>query len=178
MGRCFVVSMVLLAVAPAHAGPGVGVMADVGVPDGATASLAVRPLRMITVHGGISHNYVSRGFRGGIVLAPLNTWIRPTLSADYGKFAEGDANPLARMISGDETYHSDSLERVGYAYANGHLGLEMGRRFTFYLRAGITRVDGAIRNVATDSDSIEFTQDPRATITTLSARLGFAFYLK
>jgi hypothetical protein len=177
MGRCIFLMMVLAA-APAAAGPGVGVMADVGVPDGATASLAVRPIRAITVHGGISHNYVSRGFRGGVVLAPLDTWIRPTLSADYGRYAEGDAIPLARMISGDETYHSDTLERVGYAYANGHIGLAMGRKFTFYLSAGITRVDGAIRNINPDSDSVALVQDPRATITTLSARLGFAFYIK
>jgi opacity protein-like surface antigen len=170
--------MMMLAAAPAAAGPGVGVMADVGVPDGATASLAIRPIQAITVHGGVSHNYVSQGFRGGVALAPFDTWIRPTLSADYGRYAEGDANPLARMISGDESYHSTTLERVGYSFANAHVGFEMGRRFTFYLRAGVTRVDGAIRNLAADSDSITFTQDPRATMTTVSARLGFTFYIK
>jgi ABC-type transport system substrate-binding protein len=170
--------MMMLAALPAAAGPGVGVMADVGVPDGATASLALRPIKAITVHGGVSHNYVSRGFRGGVALAPINTWIRPTLSADYGRYAEGDANPLARMISGDATYHSATLERVGYSYTNAHIGFEMGRTFTFYLRAGVTRVDGAIRNLGEDSDSITFTQDPRATVTTLSARLGFTYYIK
>ena len=176
--RWFVVVLVVAAASPASAGPGLGVMADVGVPDGATASLAVRPIRAITVHGGIGHNYVSRGLRAGVTLAPFRSIVRPTLSLDYGRYAEGDANPLARRVSGDASYHSMTLERVGYSYANAHVGLELGHRFTFYVRAGASRIEGSIHDLAADSESITFLQDPRATVWSVSARVGVAFYLQ
>ena len=176
--RRFVVLLVLAAATPASAGPSLGVMADVGVPDGAAASLAVRPIRAITLHGGVGHNYVSRGLRAGVTLAPFQSIVRPTLSVDYGRYAEGDANPLVRMVSGDASYHSMTLERVGYSYANAHVGLEVGHRFTFYLRAGASRIESSIHDLAADSESITFLEDPRATVWTVSARIGLAFYLQ
>lgn len=163
----------------AIAGPGIGVMADVGVPDGATASLAVRPVRSITVHAGVGHNYVSRGVRAGVTVAPFaSSVIRPTLSVDYGRYAEGDANPIVRMVSGDASYYNATLERLGYDFANAHVGFEIGHRFMFYVRAGASRMTGAVHGLAADSESITFTQEPRATLWTVSARLGFALYLK
>jgi hypothetical protein len=174
--RAFIVLLLFTSTAStASAGPGIGVMADVGVPDGATAALAIRPIRAITLHGGVGHNYVSRGMRAGVTLAPFDTVLRPTLSADYGRYEEGDANPLARMISGDASYHSMTLERIGYSYANAHVGFEVGRTVTFYLRAGASRIESSLRNLG--SDSVTFTQDPRATVWTVSARLGLALYL-
>jgi opacity protein-like surface antigen len=176
--RRLVLLFVLAVASSASAAPGFGVMADVGVPDGATASLAVKPIRALTLHGGVGHNYVSRGLRAGVTLAPFRSIVRPTLSVDYGRYAEGDANPLVRMVSGDASYHSPTLERVGYSYANAHVGLELGHHFTFYLRAGASRIESSIHDLAADSESITFVQDPRATVWTVSARIGLAFYLQ
>src|SRR6185436_7926376 len=40
-----------------------GVMADAGAPDGATASLVLRPIRMVRLHVGGSYNMISPGVR-------------------------------------------------------------------------------------------------------------------
>lgn len=162
--------------ATAAAEPRFGVTADVGVPDGANAALVVRPISMLRVHGGVGHNYVSRGVRAGITLVPLKSVVTPTLSVDYGRYFEGDANPLARMITGDESFESSLLEKVGYDYANAHVGLELGRkRFTFYIHAGASRITSNVRGL--ELESVTFSQDPRMTMWTVSARLGFVLYL-
>jgi len=161
--------------------PVFGVMADVGAPDGANVSLVVRPISRVRIYGGVGHNYVSRGVRGGIAISPLRTWITPTLSADYGRYFEGDANPLARMISGDPTFSSPALDHVGYDYATARVGLELGRRrFTFFLHAGATRITSTVHNLSTSANAtmVTFSNDPTLKLTTLSARLGFILYLK
>ncbi|MEZ4361859.1 MAG: hypothetical protein R3B48_16840 [Kofleriaceae bacterium] len=163
-----------------------GVAADVGVPDGGTASLTISPMRLLRLEGGLSHNLVSRGWRAGLALVPLRTWATPVLSLDYGRYAEGDANELARRASGDPLLSSSVLERVGYDYANAHVGLELGRRWcTFYLQAGASRVttvvhglNAELREVSTDpSTQVTFTTDPRVTVWAVSARAGLRFYL-
>lgn len=163
-----------------------GMMLDVGVPDGATASLVVRPIRPLRVDAGISYNGVSTGVRGGLTLVPFASWFTPTLSVDAGHYTDGDANPLARMITGNPMFSSPALDQVGYNYADAQAGLELGRkRFTFYLRAGITRVTGDVHNLGAafsgdmptmTKGTVTFGTDPALTITALSARLGFVLY--
>ena len=163
--------------ASAVAEPSFGVTADVGVPDGANAALVYRPIRALRVHAGVGHNYVSRGVRGGITLVPLASVVTPTLSVDYGRYFTGDANPLARMITGDDTFQSSALEEVGYDYANAHVGLEVGRtRATFYVHAGASRITGDVRGL--ESESVTFSQDPKLTMRTVSARVGLIIYVK
>jgi len=165
--------------------PRFGAMADVGLPDGATVSIVYRPIRAIRLHGGLSHNLISLGQRAGITWVPLSWWVSPTLSVEYGHYADGNANPLVRMVSGDTTFSSAVLDRVGYDYANAHLGLEFGRKwFTFYLHAGVSRVTGTVHNLsaATMSESsgttsISFSKDPSVQLVSVSARLGFIVYL-
>jgi hypothetical protein len=153
-----------------------GVMADAGVPDGAMASLVYRPVSQIRLHGGVGHNGVSKGARVGVTLTPFRTWFSPTLSADYGRYAEGDANPLVRMVTGDEGFSSGLLERVGYDFANAHLGFAFGRkRFSFYLQAGMSRTSGTLH--PEQMSSVTFTEDPHVTIWSVSARLGFVLYI-
>jgi hypothetical protein len=178
VGMAGVFLALALAAPSAVADPRFGVMADVGVPDGANAAVVVRPIRAIRLHGGVSHNYVSSGVRGGITLAPFGSAIQPILAADYGRFFKGDANPLARMISGDPTFQNDALSEVGYDYVNLHGGLEFGRKwFTFYLHAGMSRVTSDLKGLSSQSASVTFSQDPRLNMWTPSARLGFVFYL-
>src|SRR5215212_6807365 len=84
--------------------PWIGAMADVGLPDGATASIVVRPIRSLRAHAGVSHNMISLGERVGLTWVPLSWWASPTLSIEYGHYAEGNANPLARAVMGDATF--------------------------------------------------------------------------
>ena len=155
----------------------VGVMADVGVPDGATGSIVVRPINAVRLSAGACYNGVSTGGRVGVTLAPVRAWISPTLSLDYGRYPEGNANPLARRISGDQTFESQLLERVGYDYANAHVGFVLGRkRASFYLQGGMSRTSGTLHPGDTMS-SVTFTEDPRLVVWSVSARLGFVVYI-
>jgi hypothetical protein len=165
--------------------PRIGVMADLGVPDGASISVVYRPIRMIRAYAGFSHNAISLGERGGISLVPLSWWASPTLSVEYGHYAEGNANPLVRMATGDDSFSSAILERIGYDYANARVGLELGRKwFTFYVHAGYSRIIGSVHNLsaATMSESagtttVSFSRDPDIRLWTASASLGFVVYL-
>ncbi|MGE0550526.1 MAG: hypothetical protein AB7O24_29980 [Kofleriaceae bacterium] len=177
----------MVVAAPGDAAPKrFGVMADVGVPDGATVSVVARPLRPLRLHLGVSHNGISPGVRAGATYVPFSSWVTPSLTIDYGHYTEGDANPLARMISGDEAFSSPVLERVGYDYANAHVGIELGRTWmTFYIHAGMSRVMADVHELeaaaAADSDAqttISFPKDPHLQITTVSARLGWIVYFK
>jgi hypothetical protein len=163
--------------------PRVGLMTDVGVPDGATLSLVYRPVAPLRVSLGASHNLVGPGVRAGLTFAPVPWWISPTLSVSAGHFAERDANAVARMVTGDASFSSPSLERFGYDYAEAHLGLAFGRRHaTFYVDGGVSRVVGNVRNLAEVASgdamsSVSYTEDPAMRVTTVSARIGLVVYL-
>jgi len=160
-------------------------MADIGVPDGATVSIVVRPIPSLRAHAGFSHNLISLGERAGLTWAPLPWWASPTLSLEYGHYADGNANPLARAATGDAMFSSAVLDRVGYDYASAHLGIELGRQwFTFYVHAGVSRITTTIHNLSAETmsesagtTSITFSKDPSVQLTTVSARLGFIVYL-
>jgi hypothetical protein len=89
------------------------------------------------------------------------------------------------MATGDNTFSSAVLERVGYNYGNARLGLELGRKwFTFYLHAGVSRVTGTVHNLdsevmseATGTTSVSFSNDPKLRLWTASARVGFIVFL-
>lgn len=165
--------------------PRIGAGLDIGLPDGATASIVVRPVRSIRAHAGVSHNAISLGERVGLTWVPLSWWVSPTLSLEYGHYADGNANPLVRMVSGDQSFSSAVLDRVGYDYANAHAGLEIGRRwFTFYIHAGYSRVTGTVHNLSAETmsessgtTSVTFSKDPSVRLWSVSARLGFIVYL-
>jgi hypothetical protein len=163
----------------------VGVMTDVGVPDGGTASLVVRPMRALRVEGGIAHDLVGPGVRGSITWIPFGTWATPVLSVGYGRFFEHDANGIVQKISGDPTLSSPLLDKVGYDFANARIGLELGKKyFTFFIHAGVSRVTGTVHNLdqvtageTADSMVSVTTTDPKITLWGVSAKLGFIFYV-
>ena len=165
--------------------PRIGAMADLGFPDGATVSLVYRPIRAIRAHAGISHNAISLGERFGVTIAPFSWWATPTLSVEYGHYADGNANPLVRMATGDATLDSKVLDRVGYRYANARVGLELGRKwFTFYLHAGVSRITGTVHNISSETmtgnegtTTVTFSKDPSVKLWGPSARIGFVVYL-
>ena len=169
----------VLASATAHAD--VGVMADVGAPDGANASLVYRPISAVRLHAGMGHNMISTGGRIGVTLIPLKTWFTPTLSFDVGRYADGDANKVVQQVSGDPMFSSSFLDKVGYSYANAHLGIELGRKtVTFYLNVGASRVDaelsGATAMAATDEDVTITIGESHVVLWSVSARTGLIFY--
>jgi hypothetical protein len=168
--------------------PCLGVMADAGLPDGAGASLVLRPRRWIRAHGGASYNMISAGFKGGATLLPFGAGPSATLEA--GHYFDGDANGLARKFAG-QNLQRPLLEKVGYNFANAHLGLDFGdRRVTFYIHAGMSYVQAKVRNVdgggvsggdtsrtGSSATDIAFKQEPVVRAWFPSAKLGVVVYL-
>jgi len=163
--------------------PVVGVMTDVGVPDGATASVVVRPVRALRVELGVGHDGAGPGVRAGLTWIPLSSWITPVISIGAGRFPERNANPVVRMVTGDQTFESPVLDKFGYDFAVARVGVEMGRRpVTFFIHAGATAVDGTLHNVFTQSDNsmsqvTVSSSDPHVRVIGVSVDLGFVIYL-
>jgi hypothetical protein len=164
-----------------------GVMMDAGVPDGANASLVFRPLSWLRAHGGGGTNMVSKGVRIGATLLPFGAGPSATLEA--GHYFEGDANGLAQRFAGS-AFSSPLLERVGYDYANAHLGLDFGsRRAVFYIHGGMSYIRATIHNfdsvVASEasanggngSTEVSVKADPIVKAWVPSAKLGLIVYL-
>ena len=167
--------------------PAVGVMADVGLPDGAGASLVVRPARWLRLTGGGTYNMISSGLRAGASLLPFG-W-GPSLSVEGGHYFDGDANGVMRRFAGASYQSNAVLERVGYDYANAHLGLDLGlRRVTFFIHAGFSYIRAEVHNVdsaiqsgmssdSSSSTTLTVNKDPIIRAITPSAKLGLIVYL-
>ena len=161
--------------------PILGLMADVGVPDGLIGSLAVRPRKWVRLCAGGGSNSISRGWRTGITLLPFGEG--PSASLEYGRYQDGNANALAKKLLGGGFDGSPVLERVGYEYMNAHLGLDFGfRRIVFFVHGGITMLRGQIHNLnaaisGTGSTQVVVPQDPNAKAVGPSVKLGLIVYI-
>ena len=166
--------------------PVVGVMADVGLPDGAGASLVVRPAKWLRLTGGGTYNMISSGLRAGASLLPFG-W-GPSLSVEGGHYFDGDANGVMRRFVGSGYQSNAVLERVGYDYANAHLGLDLGfRRATFFIHAGFSYIRSTVHNIdsaiqsetssGSSTTTLSFNKDPIIRAITPSAKLGLIVYL-
>jgi hypothetical protein len=160
--------------------PRLGLTLDAGVPDGASLGVVYRPEPRLRFHAGASHNSISAGARAGITLAPVPAWISPTLSLDIGRFAEGDANPFVRRISGDDDRSSPLIESLGYRYVNAHVGLQWGRERTlFYVHGGASYVTGTLGGLEDEASDamVTFSDDPSFAVWTPSLRIGLVVFL-
>ncbi|WP_426752806.1 hypothetical protein [Myxococcus sp. Y35] len=165
--------------------PWLGLMLDVGVPEGAGASLAFRPLRMLRLHGGLVHNGIALGARAGVSFIPWQGFVRPTLTAEAGRLPEQNARATVERFVGALGPAGLLLERVGYDFANAHLGLEVGspRRFSFFLRGGLSYVRADVHGVQPWSEArnadvtVERITTPRVSGTLPTIKLGFLLYL-
>jgi hypothetical protein len=175
--------------APATSLPWLGLMVDAGIPDGAVGSLVLRPWKWLRTSVGGSYNMVSKGVRGGLSLLPFGRG--PSLTVEAGRYFEGDANAAARKVAGPSFQDISILEKVGYDYANAHLGLDFGyKRVTFFIHGGMSYLRGTIHNAdslfqtqasidGTDSNglSVKVKGDPTVKVIGPSAKIGLIVYL-
>ena len=169
--------------------PVIGLMVDAGLPDGMNGSLIFRPTNWLRTHAGGSYNMISSGVRAGVALIPFGSG--PSLTLEAGHYFDGDANGLAKKFAGASFKDSALLERIGYDYANAHLGIEFGsQRVTFYIhggtsfvRASVHNIDAAIQDKANSNGlggsdtTVSVKQDPVIKAWTPSAKLGLIVYL-
>ncbi len=165
--------------------PLLGAMLGAGLPDGATASLVVRPVAWAHVEVGGGYNLISKGVRAGVSVIPFG--VGPSATLEAGRFFDGDANGLVRQFAGASFGESAVLQRVGYDFANAHLGLDFGtRRVTFFIHGGMSYIRANVHNVSeqlagssgsTSQTTVTFNQDPQVRLFTPSGKLGFIFYI-
>jgi hypothetical protein len=164
--------------------PLLGVMVDVGVPDGLMASLVVRPWNWMRVSAGGGTNSISNGWRAGISLLPLGSG--PSASLEYGRYQDGDANSLAKKFVGSGFDRTPALDRVGYEFMNAHLGLDFGSRsIVFFIHGGVTMLRGQIHNLnavsggagGTGTTEVVVRQDPNFKAVGPSFKLGLLCYI-
>ncbi|SRR6266540_3584652 len=167
--------------------PRLGVMADAGAPDGANGSVVYRPSSWLRSYVGGGTNLIGKGFRGGLTLVPFGSG--PSASIEAGHYFDGDANGLARRFAGP-TFGSPALERVGYDYANFHVGLDFGsRRATFFIHGGMSYIRASVHNMdqvvassmsandGSGTTEISFTKDPIVRAWLPSVKLGLIVYI-
>jgi hypothetical protein len=164
-----------------------GLMADAGVPDGANASLVLRPASWLRLHGGGGTNTVSAGYRGGLTLI-LPAVVSPSFSFELGHYRDGDANGLVRRFVGGDGALQPLFERFGYTYVNTQLGLEVGRGpVQFFVHAGLSHVTATLHNATAALEKAGGTGDPSTTVVVRedpsvrawvpSVKLGLVVYL-
>jgi hypothetical protein len=162
-------------------------MLDVGVPDGAVLGVAFRPAFWTRFHVGAGTNAISPGVRAGAVLVPLSEG--PSLTVEGGHYFEGDANSIVSQFAGPSYSQSRTAQRVGYQFANFHLGLDFGSRYaTFFLHGGMTYLHTTLHNTndvlggQTVSSqgavtTYAFSQDMNLSVWFPSFKLGFLVYI-
>jgi hypothetical protein len=165
--------------------PMLGLAVDGGIPDGATVSAIYRPFSWVRGEVGMGYNMISKGGRAGLTLLPFGAG--PSATVEAGHFFDGDANGFARSIAGAGFNHSAMLQRVGYDFANAHLGLDFGtRRVVFFIHGGMSYIRAQLHDVneqlsssmsSTSSTTVSFNQDPTVRIFAPSAKVGFIFYI-
>jgi hypothetical protein len=171
-----------LATRQAETWPRLGVMMDVGVPDGLIGSLVVRPVKWARLYGGGGSNSVSKGWRGGLALIPFGSG--PAVAVEYGSYAPGNANGLVRSMTGGSFSGSPLLDKLEYSYANAHAGLEFGGKyFTFFVHGGVSMVwaqlkggGGTLADTGTDT-VVQISSDPRIKAFGSSLKVGLIVFM-
>jgi hypothetical protein len=140
-----------------------------------------RPLPWLYAAGGAGYNLIRPGIKASVTLVnPF--WVPLSLTGELGHYFEGNANTAINRFSG-QTTNLAVLERVGYQFANGLLGLELGsRRVAFYVRGGVTYMRMNLHNF--DTIVKQAVKDDRASSGEVrlnyrgpTAKLGLVVYL-
>lgn len=162
---------------------GLGVMLDVGAPDGVGVSAVVRPVRWLRLNAGFTTNTLSLGVRGGISLVPLTAFITPSINLDLGHYFDANYNKLVDRFGGIPLQTQVPINDVGFNYGGASLGLEAGKpeRFSVSLRVGLSRgslvIDEAQQLLQDVTGDPDITAKPLTfRFTTPAVKLGFLLY--
>jgi len=146
------------------------------------AGISYRPWQRLRLHVAAGTNSVSLGVRAGVVVVPFG--VGPSISLEAGHYFDGDANRTASALAGSDYQRNAMAERLGYDFANAHLGLELGSEpLAFYVRGGVSYLHAKLHQVnealgeASDDTSFAFYGEPRITAWLPSFKVGFILYL-
>ena len=124
-----------------EAHPFFGVQGDVGLPDGAGASLLVMPVSWMRLHVGGLATLSGSGARAGVTLVAFpKSGVRPIVGVEGGYAFSGSATWIPYL--GTLPVLSRALEQVSYGWGSAHVGFELGSpHFAIVLRGGLSYVD-------------------------------------
>jgi hypothetical protein len=161
-----------------------GIVLDVGAPDGVMAGVAARPCPWFRGDISAGSNGIGLGVRAGLALR-LPSVITPALIAEVGRHFEGNAKALAARFGADA--NAEWASAIGYNFVNLHTGVEFGsERSVFFLHGGFSYVttelhhaNDLLRNSATlpSNTHVRIDDDIKASLWVPSIKLGFLMYL-
>ncbi len=159
-----------------------GLRLGAGFPDGATASVVVRPLPVLRFQAGLAWNYLALGLQGGVAVTPVRWAVSPVLELNLGHFFGADVTKVAKNVPTElKTLFSD----VGYDYFNGQVGIEFGspRGFTFSLGLGLSYLWSTlhgtatvVKNQGTPDEATVTIVNPSVHAVVPSLRFGMLYY--
>jgi hypothetical protein len=169
----------------------IGLMTDMGLPDGIMGAVIVRSPGPVHVqaHAGAGHNSVAPGLRAGVQILAWSRAVTPYAALELGHYFRGRPGAWAQDLvqssgdMGEMAAEGVTVESLGYSYGNAHLGLRLGgARAAFYLQAGVSRVhvDAELRRREEAGAGlplqVDVVSESQARIWTPSARLGMEAY--
>lgn len=156
--------------------PLIAVQADVGLPDGAGASLMGMPVSWVRVHVGGLATLSGSGVRAGVTLLAFPSKpVRPMLGVEAGYSFTGSANWIPFL--GSLSYLTTSLEQVSYGWGSAQAGFEFGsQHFAFVVRGGLSYVDLTFAGPRLDVGGASLTASSMSLRGVIpSARVGLMF---
>ncbi|NTX11821.1 hypothetical protein HUA76_13555 [Myxococcus sp. CA056] len=160
-----------------------GLLVDAGAPHGIGVSAVFKPLPWLRLQAGPTTNTLSLGFRGGLSLLPMQTFISPSINVEGGHYFGSDYNDVVDWLGATPTSATSAIRDISYDYVAGSVGLEIGaaNRFNFflhlglsYVRMGVDDASALIEDATDESDITARNLTVRATIP--SVKVGFLFY--
>jgi hypothetical protein len=156
-------------------------VADAGVPDGLMAGIMVRATPRLRLHAAGGHNTMSAGLRGGVRADAFTGSVSPFVAVEVGYYFAGAPQPWARSLAERAGTGDAQLDRVGYRFANGHLGIRFGdRRAALFLQGGASHVSsrlGIVEERAMETGTeVEIRATTRLSGWVPAGRFGFVSY--
>jgi hypothetical protein len=157
-----------------------GVLSDVGMPDGLNLGLVLAPADWMRFVAAIGSNSASLDYRGGLSLVPMG-W-GPSFTVEVGHCNTAPTTSLIRTFFTVPSWMQQYVQQLGYTYVNAHVGFDyrLGG-FTLFVHGGVAYLSGTLRSpasVVVDSKtntSIVIAQDGSVTAYTLSGKVGLLY---
>lgn len=167
--------------AAARAEPGpYGVMGDVGLPDGMVASLAYRAHPHLDLHLGLGHNTNGFGARTGAAWLPLRAALSPFAALEAGWYLQADTPGWLQDTAKSAGLDDKTLQRVGYWFANAHLGVRVGSpTAAFYLQGGLSFIDATadiIKPKPSYTPPVDLYRETEVRVWAVGGRAGLVYF--
>lgn len=165
----------------ARAEPGrVGLMGDVGVPDGLVGGVAVQAHDHIDLHLGVGHNSNSFGGRAGAAWLPLRAVVSPLAALELGGFLPADTDEWLQDSAKSAGLDDKTLRRVGYWYASLHLGARIGAgAAAFTLQGGLSFIDATadiIKPKPSYQPPVDLYRETEVRVWAVTGRIGLLYW--